>query len=386
MAAMAFLASFAVHESRAADWTLTPRTRVSGEYADNPQLVSSSSALDDDGVANIEAEAAARLATRSPQYDFSIDPRLLFVRYDRRDLLDRDDQFLDIDGAWRGERLGGTLRLEGVRDTTLTSELGTTGLTDTNRRHQKLTIKGGPIFELSPRLALASEAGWRTHHYEEAGDTGLLDYDYYFGSARASYALDERTRLAAIASVSQIRVPDLDNRVTHIAPTLSLERRLSERWDASLSAGPSQARSQRGTEEGFVYQASTRLAGERTDAYARLSRSVNPTGRGVLTRADVVQVGVDRRLTERLGLGASGQWIRNRDVADANTNRIADRTTRYRSVEARLSWDASPSWRWVLSAQARDQNAASSAFDDTRAEGWSGNIAVIWHGSSWRVR
>jgi hypothetical protein len=374
------LASLATANSpaRAAEWSATPHARLGVEFANNPVLTTRDNPLYYSGTTDFTSDLNAEVAKHAGNYDFSISPRLLFIEYTDRSLLDQNNQYVTLNSDLKSERTTWSANASGTRDTTLTSELGLTGLTNTNRRHESLQLALGPTVQYTERLSFGAQASWLTHHYADAQGTGLVDYHYGAVDLRTSYALTELTLLSLDLSGGQLAAPDVDNRSNNYAANASLTSQLNEFWTATLSVGPSWVETTTDTRRGVLYDVALQHQGEWLGLTAEASRIVTPTGLGILNTQNQYVLKVSRPFTERLSANLSGLLSHTRDYGDAfNTT---SHTVHYYSVLGNLQYRLAPTWSLSLDLEDRRQTATSIPGSASAAEGYRASLGIVWTG------
>ena len=382
----ALLALLGSSTARAAEWQGTPSVRLGAEYADNPLLVPKSATTYTSSTGDGTADLSADISKHGDNYDLSADPRAFFSRYVHRSLFDHDDQYLNLTGDLKSERTTWQGGVNGVRDTALTSEVGLTGITDTNRRHESLSVDGGPTYHLTERLTAAGQGSWLANHYVDAVGTGLVDYRYLSGDLNTNYALTERTQLGLDVSAGQLSASQGTSRSNNYAVQAVLTSRLTELWTANLSGGPSRedfGGVQRAA--GAVYAAGLQHQGELYNLNAKISRTVTPTGRGVLTKYDQVLLSASGSITERLSTVVTAQYSRNRDYLNNSPTAPGTYALRYYSVQDELQWKLTPAWSLSLTAQAQRQYTTVPPGSGETASSYRVNLGVVWTGRPRRL-
>ncbi len=375
-----------VPPARATEWDITPRASLGLEYVDNPLLAPPSDPNRyTSGTEDLTSELSAGVVRHADRLDLTIDPRVYFARYRYNQLLNQNNEYLDIASAYKAESSTWSAGINAARDTTLTSEIGLTGLTNANRRHESLAVTLGPTVQITERLSASAQMLWSANHYDDATHTGLVDYRYSSADGKGSYALSERTTLAIDASVGQSSVSQLDTRTTNYSLDASVTRLLSELWTITASLGPSRVESDAGSENGVVYGVNAQRSGELVNFGAGASRAVIPTGRGTLTKRDQALLSVGDALTEQLTIGLSGQLSQNRDLLTTFGGGTSPYTVRYYSVEIDCQWRFAPSWSTSLALQDQRQFVSSSPSPTSIAQGYRANISIVWSGFPYRI-
>jgi hypothetical protein len=354
----------------AAEWTLTPSGRVATAYIDNPHL------LEDGGEATSGTIAALAMVAqrRTERLDWTFEPRLRSSRYQDDDSLDSDDRSLRTQLGFATERSYWNASADLIRDTTLTSELGATGLVQANRRHRSLALSLGPSFSLTERLSAGAQAYFLDSRYSQTEDTALTDYQYESLSVYAKFATTERSDFSLVTQGGELE-PEQGGRTRDLSVRLAWTYAPHALWTAKVSAGPSYVDTDLRTDTGAVLDADLQRQGERWTFSSGVARMLVPTGRGVLTRRDRAGFGVSHRTTERLSCSLLAQWLRNEDVSTGFSD--AARELEYGRLEATFDWKFSQHWSLALTLA-----AATQEYDDrpSGADTQRASLSVVWNG------
>jgi hypothetical protein len=329
----------------AADWALAPRFSLNGEYNSNPYL----DYQNVDHRSGGTFDALLPLTAKTERTDFALALGGHLRRYDNDPSGNRDDESLDMSIAQTRERSGWKGSLGWTRDTTLTSELGTTGLTQSNRRHNRYYASIAPQIQLSQVSLVAFGVSGELSRYENAAALGLLNYGY--ASVFASYArqTSEVTTVGVGAVVAGQSVPDAREQETvNGLVRLTLAHQFSERLSLESYAAPSYARSRTQDRWGASGSLALKYAGLRTDFSFSAEHQFAPAGRGSLTTRDSVALGMSNRLTEKLTAGTTLSYQRSRDALLAPG--ASQFQTYYWRAEESLRWQWAETLSTALSA------------------------------------
>jgi hypothetical protein len=327
-----------------ADWSAQSAAHLSAVTESNPQLL-----VDEKHAAQAAvADASLDLLRRTELLDLNLKARGSVRRYSEDSSLDRDDQQVALSLLLRGERhvVKGSASI--TRDTTLTSELGTTGITDYNQRHRARSLSLAPQWQLTERLTTSVSLGWQDSTYARGQEHGLSDYHYT--SAGLSSAFDLSTTDSASLSMSASR---LDSSLyafntDTVDVRLQLQRTWSPRWTTSISGGTSRIKTGDRESRGSLFGASLLHQAERLTLDVSLSRSNAPTGSGLQSRRDEAGVHASLALTEHVNASINASVIRSRELAPQFNFTISD--VRYTRAEASLSWRMARDWNLLLGA------------------------------------
>jgi len=130
----AVTAMLASTSALAAEWTFSPAAEINAQSQQNPGL---SPAEDQQHEMSNGGGTSLSLGVqrRTERTTFSLQPSVHALRFADDNNLDRDEEHVDLGYGWLGEKVSWNAAGNATRDTTLTSELGTTGLTQGNLRH-----------------------------------------------------------------------------------------------------------------------------------------------------------------------------------------------------------------------------------------------------------
>jgi opacity protein-like surface antigen len=361
-------------QASAADWQVVPSMSVGTSYAENPRLLAGGDSSSSGTVGEIKA-SLRRLTERS---ELTLRPRFAGARYSDDESLDNDDQFINGGYRWVGERSEWNMDLGFTRDTTLTSELGSTGLVESNRRHEAGTFSASPKVMFTERVSGGLQMYLVDNRYLDAELTGLVDYRYTALSLFSMVTLtDAGSALSITAQGGRLTTEGLFGQETRDG-TLRLGWSFQPwlLWTASLSAGPSTVETDAASDTGIVFDGEIKRQGDRWSLTANAGRSQSPTGRGVLTRRDEVRLTFARSLTERLSANIVARWSQAEDLLPQQ-----GRTVRYQVDYASFGLGAN----WRLS---RDWSVALQLFGNTqdyelateRANGYRASLSIVWNG------
>ncbi len=353
----------------AADWSMVASGRMATAYLDNPHFLQAGGASTSGAV----AELGARVQRLTETLELSFEPRLRSARYEDDDSLDTDDRSLQAQLGYTTQRSHWSAAATLIRDSTLTSELGTTGLVQTNRPHRSAALSGGPSFTLGERLSIGAQGYLLDSRYSEHEGTALTDYRYASVSLFAKRAASERSDLSLTLQAGQLD-PDQSARTADASLRLAWVFAPHALWTTTLSAGPAYVRTPFRHDTGVVFDADVQRRGERWTVSSALGRSLVPTGRGLLTRRDRIAIGWSYSAAENLTCSLSAQWQRNDDVAVFGS---MPRRLEYQRLDAGIDWRFAE--HWSLAVQL---GAATQQYDDQAAgaDAQRASLSLVWNG------
>jgi len=361
----------------AAEWSLAPSGQVYSQAEQNPRFG------DDDKeiVTAIGARASLQMQRRTEHLLISVQPTVGMQRYQQDTDLDRNNQDIQSKFNWQGEHVSWRGSASAARDTTLTSELGTTGFTQVNQRHESIDASMGPVWQLSERLATGATAAWERNRYPARDNSPLVGSRYSRLSTFLSYTLDERTSLTFSGSVARLDSygprPQTDTRSVR----LQWSRVLSPYWTTSLAAGPSWARTEHGSSErGLLYSAEIARILEHASLSLSVSRGQSPSGFGLLTNVEEAAFAFSQQFSERLSGSVTIGASRRTDVLPAL--RADLREVRYGRADVSVAWRLNPRWQLSGGVAHTVQQAGLDAFGYDTARGYQVRLAIGWYGDA----
>ncbi|HUG71909.1 MAG TPA: hypothetical protein VMK82_00665 [Steroidobacteraceae bacterium] len=359
----------------AAQWSVQPGVQVRALAETNARLVPAGHP------GNIDAQAIAAAADLTLQRSTELATLELMAgasqrRYEQDAALDRLDA--DVGAILRGsrERWSWQARTNAARDTTLTSEAGTSGLTDSEQRHETAGGSFTLSWSASERLALNLGAAVQFDFYP-GQQAALVDYRYRSAQLGGSYQLSPRSTLAVTASHGELAASGTTHESRDSAVLVQYEVRPAERFSLTLSAGPSRVEGAQSREHGASYSAALSRGGERLTTTLSAGRRIAPTGRGYLTRRDDATLRFTLRLRERLSVNAGAAYIRSKDVLAGLGLRL--NSARYRSASAGMDWQIAERWSLAFSGGHVDQITNATG---QHASGFNAQLGVSWRGGA----
>ena len=322
--------------SQAAVWGVSPRASVAVRYDSNLQL----RADDENDSVGGSATAGAHIVRYGDTVDWKFDPQLLLVRYRDDTDLNRTESQIDAAVERRLELSQWTATASYVRDTTLTSELGSSGITQVNLPHEHIVVALSPALQLNERCSAGLQGSWSNDRYLGAGASGLVDYDYGVGFLQLACQATQRSDLAVDASYARLTASSVRYETEQLAANLRWDVSLSERWKLSLAGGPLRVRSSIAIDNGIGY--SVELSGRAETSRLNLSWSqdTSPNGRGALSKRDRVVLSAGRQFGARLSADLTGQWLHNEDAVQQIG--LSIESIRYVYADTTLRWLVSP--------------------------------------------
>lgn len=361
------LLSIAAIPANAAEWGFVPSMMSNVDYTDNPRLIPGS----DEAHSGARAEVSAQLGLATEATSLSLVPRFVYAQYEDDPLLDRKDVYLTASAQRAYERVSWTASTSFARDTTLTSELGLTGLQYANRDRENLSLSLGPMWQVSERAQVSAQYYGADTHYKDAEFTGLVDYSYWLVALSGTYVWTEKLTLGFESSAGTLDVPDTRRVDRDMNASLSLDWQVVEGWSARFSYGPTRIETDAGDMQGQIYSASISRESLRSNQLLAVERDVTPTGRGIFVTREHARLSNSYAVTPRMSWSVTAQATRTTDAIIGS-----DYTNQYLNASTSLRWRFAQHWSAVLSASASQQKYEQR----DNAEGFSASIGLVWDG------
>jgi len=373
----AVTAGLASSASLAAEWVVTPSAIATTHAQQNPYLQPDEKSQDETST-GVSTQANLDLSRETERLSLSLHPSASLYRYPDKSQLDRDEEHLNGAMSWRNEKSVWGADVSFARDTTLTSELGDTGLTQGNQRHEAYGASLGPSFQLSERLTVQASVGSSVNRYPGTPSDFLENYRYDSVSTGLSYVLSDRALLSLSGAAGRLNSEGQGNHTDNASLSLGIQYALSPYWTVGAGAGPSLTRLGDTNQRGVVYHASLARSLEDAALSLSVSRSQQPSGSAIITNVEQAALSYGATLSERLTSSVTATYVRRSNVFRAfglDLNRV-----RYARLETSLSWHVSPSWQIGAGAGGSLQKTSSFFVNDQTGRGYDVSLSLSWNG------
>jgi len=360
--------------SSAADWSSTLDAAATGAYVTNPRMAAGENTPDE--TAQVAVDGSATAQTERGQ--LTVTPRLSLLRYDHETDLDITSGSLDLSYTEKLERGQWSFEATGVSDSTVTSELGTTGVTYVNLRHTTGSVSLGYQLFSTERLSWQLQGSGQLTRYSDAAAYGLVDYDY--GSVQFGPMWNFSERIVGSLFLEADRLdPQAGARQDDYSAYAQLQRNFSEQYAWRASAGATHT-DYGNTSGGSAAQTTSRYElgasrkGERVQWDLSIKRAVLPIGIGLLTPESVLAFAMTVGTSERSTLNLAANGIRTDAVF------IGERAIYSGATWGQLSaeWRYQFSLRWSMSAGYVQGRARVYPVSDW-ANGSQARLGVAWN-------
>lgn len=221
-----------VSSAHSAEWKIDPTLRLRTGYDDNIFLRIK------DKVSSAEASfsPSAIFSVATPTSGVSGDVRFDFRRYEADSNLDDNNSRIEVSSFHNLERTRLGLDLNFIKDTTLDSQLDTTGLAVGRVRRQSISASPNWRYNFNERTSLNASYNYNDVEYKNSGGTGFVNFTVNSAQASLIHVVNERATASFTLSRSS---SDNDNDVesTNTNIQASSTYRFSQTLSASLSVG-----------------------------------------------------------------------------------------------------------------------------------------------------
>lgn len=382
------LAGVASIPSMAAEWSLEPSVAVREEYNDNIHLTTAPH----NSVWSTTLSPSVKFGGRSEILEVAGGARLNFNRYSGESGLDTNDQMFTLTSGYKLERDTWGLDASYTRDSTLASELATTGIVQVRKQRNSSNVAPSWTHIFSERGSLKLDYQLQQAKYDDAAAIGLIDYSNQSLSASLIYLLSGQDQASISAYSSKYETSPATYKSDNQGVQFGVTHAFSETLKGSVTGGVRTTRSIVQNDAsycswlGYSFPRSfcsnesviasggiivpvtvtteTRAHGSLLNATlekqfetmalnGRLSRDVNPSGNGSLVETDRISIGLSGKLSPTLTGGLNVSTSDSRYLNGVLTTAA----THYLAFEANLGWHVTE-W-WVMDAgyrYSRQQN------------------------------
>lgn len=332
----------------AAQWTATPAITWGVDYQDNPRLL----LKDAQAVAAASLEVQTVLDATAESAQFSAAPRVRAVRYPGNAELDNDSRELALNYRYEGEYGIWSIAGNTARDSTLTTEFEDTGLVQARKWRRSSSMSPSWLHEWSETLNGRVTAGYSDVAYENATATLLADYSYKNIDAAMNWESGERSQWGISLTLARLDAPVYRNTSDDYGAQVSFAYAWSETRHLNVSGGARYnelrlapgARRIHERARGWTLDAGFDTESERNTWHVQASRSVDPSGVGVLVQKDKLVLALARGFTEQVSGSVNVVALQTEELQRENINS--------RRQYARVGMQASWAWAsdWTLGA------------------------------------
>jgi len=359
--------------AEAADWSNSLDAAATAAYVTNPRMLAGVNTADESAQVTLDGVSTAQ----TERGQLTITPRFSAIRYLHETDLDLETGSLDLTYLEKLERGQWSFEATGVTDSTVTSELGTTGVTYVNLRHTQGSVSLGYQFFSTERLSWQLQGSGQITRYNEAAAFGLTNYDYASAQFGPLWNFSERVVGSLMIEADRLD-PQTGTRQNDYSAYAQLQRNFSEQYAWRVSVGGSRTE-YGGVDGSSASQTTTRYGlgatrnGERVQWDLSLNRAVLPIGIGLLAPETVLAFVMTASITERSKLNLTANGIRT-DAVHIGEHEFYSGAT-WGQVGA--EWKYQFSMHWSLSA-AYSQGRSRIYPSPDWANGGQARLGIAW--------
>jgi hypothetical protein len=311
-----------MHAVHGQQWEFQPTFSVQASYEDNITLDPERS---ESGLGS-SLRAAARALRSTEANSLVLSAGLSLNEF--ADNSDLSNTTALIAADWSRQTPRGQFRLNQSLTTqsTLTSEVATTGFTDVNRQQYRINIQPGWSYRLDEYSSLNLGASYEDVFYDDVEDTSLNNFRSGSLSLSIGRRLSERFALNLSSSYGLFQSQGDENDTENLSVQLGAEYQLSETFNVSALAGLRRttaafvdAQGRRVTEDssGTTYSLTAQKQfAEGAALRALAARELTPSGASEVLDTTRLQLGYSYPVNERLRLSLASQAYRNRQPGE----------------------------------------------------------------------
>lgn len=356
--------------ARAGDWTYQENADAALGYVSNPRLVPDSNATDEQAIAALSMSLRHESETSLLQ----ISPRIASTQYRTLNELDNTGGSLAMSWQDTSPRNSWFVNTNAAVDSTLTSELGLSGLNEVNRQRQSLMAGGGGSLGWSELSQLGFQFSGTRVHYKDAKGTGLSSYNYYSALLDPSWSVGSLSRITLTTEADSLLADNVGGSQRSYALDLGLSRQSDERNNWHVQAGASGVDVGGPLKLGWVLNAGWVRQGELGSLSASLSRQISPVGNGLLARSDTLALDAAHSLTEHSTLSGSLDLTRSASIYASSI--VVYHGSLWGNVTTQWRWQFTP--RWATALRASYSSSEDGLSSGPWAHGWDMRWSVAW--------
>ena len=371
------IASFSL-SAISAEWSAEPTVSLRQEYNDNFNLTPTNK----QAVWGTILTPSVTFSRKTEVFELAGTAQLGFNRYSGPAFMDSNNRLFALSTRYLNERNTWGVDVTSRRDSTRTTEQATTGIILPRAQRNNLIVTPSWTHALTERVSLRFDYTLSDTKYEDGASVGLVDSKYNVASASVIYQLSDADSLtvsgarskSTSAGTSESDTNEIRAGLTHsFSETLQMDAQIGLRKTTSKFLEPifscdflgigsilpvfgscnyllfgifpqsvpadvlysPQTISARGTSLNLGV---TKNFGEIDTFTARLSRDINPTGRGFLVETDHLALSYRRAFSETLSGAINTDLYRTRNPGISNTG------SQYFTIAPSLSWRMSEWW------------------------------------------
>lgn len=358
---------FAKEFALAAEWSAATTASVGVEYNSNKFLQRSDEGAE---VSGLIANLSTQLSRATPTSTFSIRPSLRLSQYPDQERLSNKQGGISSSLIYPLERSNFQVKGSFALESTVASELSTTGLVAIDRQRETMTIAPTYSHEVSPVGSIEISGTATNVAYEDAVFSELYGYDYYTTDLSYRHNVAESTQWNGVLGIGNFRASELGNSTINYSVNLGYSTKFSPNVSAFINVGERVTQSEQNlgpngkktTETTWLINTGITQELSRSQRKVTFSRNVEPSGIGALSD----QTALSATLTRQFSVDYSGGL--DLSVRHLRTLFPGETQTRWQIIRGGLNLNKEYARTWLFSAQYRrhwqhydttDENASS---------------------------
>lgn len=264
------------------EWYVEPRASLYGFHEDNVGLETANETSSPGYILRASAKGGSRSETRDINLSGEVEQRQYF------DDSPRDATDFHFDGGYLRKIERDRFRLDAAYDydSSLTSEVGTSGRVQLNKRRHRWALAPGWQHQVDERLSLDAALSYEDVRYDDGLSAGLVDYRYATLGGGFAYGVSERLQVIGRLSYDRYEADQVTNTSDTLGVLAGVGYSLAEDWSASVLVGIRRADVETvlGSNDstGGLFDIATTKRFETGSLRAGLNRALTPSGSGGL--------------------------------------------------------------------------------------------------------
>lgn len=281
-------------------------------------------------------------------------PKFEYARYYSQDPIKKtfNNYFLPLSGLYRTEvdRFGLDAAIN--QDNALLAELQETGIVTNFIPRNYRNVRGSWDRLVTERMTSQNSYQFTDVTYDQTSGSILRDYQVHAGTVGAEYKWTEELRVHGTVSYANYHVPQTGFRSHGPGVELGFVQQIFESVSLSGSGGLRYVRTtldengQRQTDNNLTWLTNVSLDKEWERSHMRVgySRTLNPSGFGLLFVTDRLELVVNHQLTHALTFSLRGTGTNNATVGSSDVSGGNISSQRYLNVGPTVSWRMTEYW------------------------------------------
>jgi hypothetical protein len=367
----------ACNAAHAAEWSAQPSAWWYLDYDTNRTLAAADQgSFPPDSAGYMTLDMLLRRLTDTGELD--LHPQLQFQRFTKNSSLNANNGSVQLLGSHRSQLWALASSVGYSQNSTLVTELASTGIIDANARQDALTADANATRKLTALASLKADISYSDISYPGGMPAGLVGYKYYSGSLAYAYTYSLRSTFSLIAFGGELH-NELGIKSSNEGARLQWVYTISELLTTTVSAGLSQADLQGGTNSGSVWNFSLV---RRTDQEGKWSfsigRDVEPDGRGILINHEEADLSFTHAVAPHLSFTVTGVAVRNNN----DFSGVTQNDRHYFAGDLGVEWRAAREWQLSFTG---GYSQATQPEPYEYAHGWRAAATLRWTPLPWSL-